>query len=84
MSDWTWDFDPSHIGEGLPSAVRAEVEWVAAELVFMGADADNAGRPIDRSGGLREFPLVHGPGFIKYLVAHHRHEIVIVHVTTLG
>jgi len=45
VSEWTWAFGPEHIGDGLPTDVRAEIERIAADLTFLEADSDAAGGP---------------------------------------
>ncbi|MFD3931774.1 hypothetical protein [Streptomyces sp. NBC_01356] len=86
MTDWSWDYNPSaeYITEGLPPGVVAEVERLATELAALGHDAVRIGRPVDREGGLREFDLLGGRGFISFLAVP-RHECVYVcNVTWYG
>ena len=47
------------------------------ELAALGHDAVKVGRPTDREGGLREFDLLAGRGFISFLAVP-RHECVYV------
>lgn len=78
MSDWTWDYntdDHAHVTGGLPPGVIAEVERIATEL--SGRDAETVGRPAGKSGGLREFDIFGGRGFISFLAVP-RHECVYV------
>ncbi|MFC9845748.1 hypothetical protein ACFWFF_32930 [Streptomyces sp. NPDC060223] len=86
MTDWSWDYNPSaeYITEGLPPGVVAEVERLATELAALGHDAVRIGRPVGREGGLREFDLLGGRGFISFLAVP-RHECVYVcNVTWYG
>ncbi|MFF9310851.1 hypothetical protein ACF1BS_08060 [Streptomyces sp. NPDC014748] len=79
MSDWTWDYNPSaeYVTEGLPVGVVAEVERLGTELAALGPDPVRVGRPTDREGGLREFDLLGGRGFISFLAVP-RHDCVYV------
>ncbi|MFD9574002.1 hypothetical protein ACFWBI_29700 [Streptomyces sp. NPDC059982] len=80
MSGWTWDYntdDHTHVTGGLPPGVIAEVERIATELSVLGRDAETVGRPTGRSGGLREFDILGGRGFISFLAVP-RHECVYV------
>ncbi|MEV7506181.1 hypothetical protein [Streptomyces sp. NPDC093018] len=79
MTDWAWDYNPSaeYITGGLPPGVGAEVERLAVELAALGHDAVKVGRPIDREGGLREFDILGGRGFISFLAVP-RHECVYI------
>ncbi|MFI6726210.1 hypothetical protein NRF20_27125 [Streptomyces sp. R-74717] len=79
MTGWTWDFNPSaeYITGGLPPGVVAEVERLATELTALGHDAVKVGRPLDKEGGLREFDLMGGRGFISFLAVP-RHECVYI------
>lgn len=86
MTDWAWDYKPSaeYITGGLPPGVVAEVERLAVELAALGRDAVKVGRPIDREGGLREFDVLGGRGFISFLAVP-RHECVyICNITWYG
>ncbi|GHI06976.1 hypothetical protein AQI88_34365 [Streptomyces cellostaticus] len=86
MTDWTWDYNPSaeYVTGGLPPGVVAEVERLTAEPAALGHDAVKVGRPLDREGGLREFDLLGGRGFISFLAVP-RHECVyICNVTWYG
>ncbi|WP_405687216.1 hypothetical protein [Streptomyces sp. NBC_00057] len=86
MTGWTWDYNPSaeYITGGLPPGVVAEVERLATELTALGHDAVKVGRPLDKEGGLREFDLMGGRGFISFLAVP-RHECVyICNVTWYG
>ncbi|MBD0424819.1 hypothetical protein AB0L35_26245 [Streptomyces sp. NPDC052309] len=86
MTDWSWDYNPSaeYVAGGLPPGVVAEVERLAGELAVLGHDSVRVGRPLDREGGLREFDLLGGRGFISFLPVP-RHECVYVcHVTWYG
>ena len=80
MSDWKWDYNPSeeHLTAGLPVGVVTEVERIATELAALGQDAETAGtRPEGKPGGLRNFPIFGGRGFIQFLAVP-RHECVYV------
>ncbi|MGW3494594.1 hypothetical protein [Streptomyces sp. NPDC001020] len=80
MSDWKWDYDPSeeYLTAGLPVGVIAEVERIATELAALGHDTGTAGsRPEGKPGGLRNFPIFGGRGFIQFLAVP-RHECVYV------
>ncbi|WP_251093814.1 hypothetical protein [Streptomyces sp. Caat 7-52] len=80
MTDWAWDYNPSaeYITDGLPpGGGGAEVERLAVELAALGQDAVKVGRPFDREGGLREFDILQGRGFISF-PAVPRHECVYV------
>jgi hypothetical protein len=86
VNGWTWDYNPSaeYITGGLPPGVVAEVERLATELAALGHDAVKVGRPLDREGGLREFDIMGGRGFISFLAVP-RHECVYVcNVTWYG
>lgn len=86
MTDWAWDYNPSaeYVTGGLSSGVVAEVERIATELAALGRDSTKVGRPIDREGGLREFDILGGRGFISFLSVP-RHECVYVcNVTWYG
>ncbi|MFJ8489548.1 hypothetical protein ACIRBZ_14455 [Streptomyces sp. NPDC094038] len=79
MTDWAWDYNPSaeYVTDGLPPGVVAEVERLATELAALGRDSVKVGRPLDRDGGLREFDLMGGRGFMSFLPVP-RHECVYV------
>lgn len=80
MTDWKWDYNPSeeYLTAGLPVGVVAEVERIATELAALGRDAEAAGsRPEDKPGGLRNFPIFGGRGFIQFLAVP-RHECVYI------
>ncbi|MFJ8659020.1 hypothetical protein [Streptomyces sp. NPDC093795] len=86
MSDWSWDYNPSaeYITSGLPVGVVAEVERLATERAALGHEATKVGRPLDREGGLREFDILAGRGFISFLAVP-RHECVyICNITWYG
>ncbi|WP_432139593.1 MULTISPECIES: hypothetical protein [unclassified Streptomyces] len=86
MTDWAWDYNPSaeYVTDGLPLGVVAEVERIAHELAALGHDSVKVGRPIDREGGLREFDILGGRGFVSFLSVP-RHECVyICNVTWYG
>ncbi|MFD8813322.1 hypothetical protein ACFV23_17975 [Streptomyces sp. NPDC059627] len=86
MTDWAWDYNPSaeYVADGLPPGVVAEVERLATELAALGQDSVKVGRPLDREGGLREFDILGGRGFISFLPVP-RHECVYVcNVTWYG
>ncbi|WP_234314524.1 MULTISPECIES: hypothetical protein [unclassified Streptomyces] len=55
----------------------AEVERIATELSALGRDAEAVGRPTRRTGGLREFDILGGRGFVSFLAVP-RHECVYV------
>jgi hypothetical protein len=79
VTDWSWDYNPSaeYITEGLPTGVVAEVERLTTELAALGEGSVRIGRPTDREGGLREFDILGGRGFISFLPVP-RHECVYV------
>ncbi|MGW4910080.1 hypothetical protein [Streptomyces sp. NPDC004270] len=86
MTDWAWDYNPSaeYVMDGLLPGVVAEVERLATELAALGQDSVKVGRPLDREGGLREFDILGGRGFISFLPVP-RHECVYVcNVTWYG
>jgi hypothetical protein len=86
VTDWAWDDNPSaeYVTGGLPPGVVAEVERLATEPAALGHDSVKVGRPLDREGGLREFDILGGRGFISFLAVP-RHECVyICNVTWYG
>ncbi|TQL21234.1 hypothetical protein [Streptomyces sp. SLBN-134] len=87
MSDWKWDYNPSqeHLTGGLPVGVIAEVERIATELAALGRDAELAGsRPEDRPGGLRNFPLFGGRGFLQFLAVPGHECVYICNIVWMG
>ncbi|MEV6163103.1 hypothetical protein AB0L71_14465 [Streptomyces sp. NPDC052052] len=86
MTGWTWDYNPSaeYITGGLPPGVVAEVERLATELAALGHDAVKVGRPLDREGGLREFDLMGGRGFLSFLAVPRHACVYICNVTWYG
>ncbi|MET8180663.1 hypothetical protein [Streptomyces sp. NPDC005336] len=42
------------------------------------------GRPFDREGGLREFDILGGRGFINFLAVARHHRIYVCNVTWYG
>ncbi|MFE0135015.1 hypothetical protein ACFWY6_26110 [Streptomyces sp. NPDC059037] len=86
MTDWTWDYNPSaeYITDGLPPGVVAEVERLVTELAALGHDAVKVGRPVDREGGLREFDLLGGRGFISFLAVPRHTCVYVCNVTWCG
>ncbi|MET7762866.1 hypothetical protein ABZS71_12825 [Streptomyces sp. NPDC005393] len=62
----------------------AEVERLATELAALGVDAAKVGRPFDREGGLREFDILGGRGFINFLAVARHHRIYVCNVTWHG
>ncbi|MFF5130223.1 hypothetical protein ACFY41_25220 [Streptomyces syringium] len=85
MTDWSWEYDPDEtlVSGGLPVGVTAEVERVATELAALGPDAETAGRPEGRVGGLRECDIFGGQGFITFLaIARHR-RVYVTRITCL-
>ncbi|MFC8368272.1 hypothetical protein ACIA6T_34060 [Streptomyces sp. NPDC051740] len=87
MSDWKWDYNPSeeHLTGGLPVGVIAEVERIATELAALGRDAELAGsRPEDRPGGLRNFPLFGGRGFLQFLAVPGHECVYICNIVWFG
>ncbi|MET9434274.1 hypothetical protein [Streptomyces sp. NPDC006551] len=86
MNDWSWDCNPSqeYITDGLPPGVVAEVERLVTELAALGNEAPKVGRPIDREGGLREFDILGGRGFISFLAAPRRECVYIRDITWYG
>lgn len=67
MNSWKWDCNPSeeYLTAGLPVGVVAGVERLATEIAALGEESVRIGRPIDREGGLREFDLMGGRGFMR-------------------
>ncbi|GGP50941.1 hypothetical protein [Streptomyces abikoensis] len=86
MSDWTWEYNPSeeHVARGFPPGVLAEVERLAVELAALGPDAATVGRPIDREGGLREFDILNGRGFISFLAVPRHQCVYVCNITWYG
>ena len=86
MSDWSWDYNPSeaYITEGLPPGVVAEVERLATEIAALGQEATRIGRPFDREGGLREFDILGGRGFISFLAVPRHTCVYVCNVTWYG
>jgi hypothetical protein len=86
VSDWSWDYNPSqeYITSGLPPGVVAEVERLATELAALGNEANKVGRPIDREGGLREFDILGGRGFISFLAVPRHECLYVCNVTWYG
>ncbi|PJE96090.1 hypothetical protein CUT44_20075 [Streptomyces carminius] len=86
MSDWKWDYNPdeTYIAGGLPPGVVAEVERIATELAALGPDAVRVGRPFDREGGLREFDILGGRGFISFLAVPRQQCVYVCGVTWYG
>ncbi|WP_433892508.1 hypothetical protein [Streptomyces sp. CA-111067] len=86
MSEWTWDYNPSaeYLTAGLPPGVVAEVERLATELAAIGPDSTKVGRPFDREGGLREFDILNGRGFISFLPVPRHDCVYICHITWYG
>ncbi|TVL87185.1 hypothetical protein [Streptomyces sp. SAJ15] len=82
MSDWTWDWNPSHehVAKGLPPGVVAEVERLASELAVLGRDVMKVGWPEDKEGGLREFDILSGRGFFSFLAVPRHGAIYICHI----
>jgi hypothetical protein len=83
VTDWAWEYNPSeqHVAGGLPPGVVAEVERVATELAALGGDAAKVGRPLDREGGLREFDILGGRGFISFLAVPRHQRIYVCNIT---
>ncbi|MFC5721376.1 hypothetical protein ACFP1Z_14485 [Streptomyces gamaensis] len=86
MTDWSWEYNPSeeHVADGLPLGVIAEVERLATEIAALGYDATKIGRPIDRAGGLREFDILGGRGFINFLAVPRHQCIYVCNITWYG
>ncbi|MEU4208653.1 hypothetical protein AB0F13_01390 [Streptomyces sp. NPDC026206] len=86
MTDWTWDYDPSeeYVAGKLPPGVVAEVERLATELSALGNGSAKVGRPVDREGGLREFDILSGRGFISFLAVPRQRCVHICNVTWYG
>ncbi|ORT61867.1 hypothetical protein [Streptomyces sp. CB03238] len=86
MTDWTWDYNPSqeYLTDGLPPGVVAEVERLATELAALGDEATRVGRPIDREGGLREFDILSGRGFISFLAVPRHACVYLCNITWYG
>lgn len=86
MTDWAWECNPrqEHVASGLPPGVVAEVERLATELAALGVHAAAVGRPLNREGGLREFDILSGRGFISYLATPRHHRIYVCNITWYG
>ncbi|WP_406330825.1 hypothetical protein [Streptomyces sp. NBC_00203] len=86
MTDWAWDYNPSveYVTDGLPTGVVAEVERLAIELAALGHDSVKVGRPLDREGGLREFDILGGRGFISFLPVPRHACVYLCNVTWYG
>ncbi|MFF9481311.1 hypothetical protein [Streptomyces sp. NPDC014733] len=86
MTDWAWDCNPSaeYVTEGLPPGVVAEVERLTTELAALGPEAAKVGRPFDREGGLREFDLMRGRGFLSFLAVPRHRCVYVCNVTWYG
>ncbi|AGP59140.1 hypothetical protein [Streptomyces rapamycinicus] len=86
MTDWTWEYNPSeeHVAGGLAPGVMAEVMRLATELAALGVDAAKVGRPLDREGGLREFDILGGRGFISFLAVARHHCVYVCNITWYG
>jgi hypothetical protein len=86
VNEWTWEYNPSeeHIAGGLPPGVVAETARLATELAALGFDAAKVGRPLDREGGLREFDILSGRGFISFLAVPRHHCIYICSIVWYG
>jgi hypothetical protein len=83
---WGWEYNPDeeHVAGGLPPGVVAEVERLATELAVLGAGAASVGRPLDREGGLREFDILRGRGFISFLVVPRHQRLYVCNITWYG
>lgn len=83
MTGWMWEYNPSeeYLTGGLPPGVLAEVERLATELAALGPEAAKVGRPIDREGGLREFDILGGRGFISFLVVPRHQRVYVCGIT---
>ncbi|MGW7003823.1 hypothetical protein ACWGCW_13595 [Streptomyces sp. NPDC054933] len=86
MNDWTWEYNPNeeHVVGGLPPGVVAEVERLTTELAALGGDAAKIGRPTGREGGLREFDIFNGRGFISFLTVPRHQCVYVCSVTWYG
>ncbi|MFH8288432.1 hypothetical protein [Streptomyces sp. NPDC018059] len=86
MTDWSWDWNPSeeYLTDGVPPGVVAEVERLTTELAALGPDSVRVGRPIDREGGLREFDLLGGRGFISFLPVPRHACVYVCNITWYG
>ncbi|BBB00197.1 hypothetical protein RVR_7154 [Actinacidiphila reveromycinica] len=86
MNEWTWDYNPSadYLTNGLPPGVIAEVERLATELAALGRDSTKVGRPFDREGGLREFDILNGRGFISFLSVPRHACVYVCNITFYG
>ncbi|MEV5874313.1 hypothetical protein AB0L75_08805 [Streptomyces sp. NPDC052101] len=62
----------------------AEVERLVAELAALGHDAVKVGRPLDREGGLREFDILGGRGFISFLAVPRHACVYVCNITWYG
>ncbi|MHB9860994.1 hypothetical protein [Streptomyces sp. YIM S03343] len=62
----------------------AEVERIAQELAALGHDSVKVGRPLDREGGLREFDILGGRGFISFLPVPRHACVYVCNVTWYG
>jgi hypothetical protein len=85
VTDWAWEYgsDPEYVTAGLPPGVIAEVERLAPELAALGPEAAKIGRPVDRDGGLREFDILSGRGFISFLAVPRHQRVYICNITWL-
>lgn len=73
-----WRPREEYLTAGLPVGVVTEVERIATELAAPGREAEMAGgRPEGKPGGLRNFPIFGGRGFIQFLAVP-RHECVYI------
>nr|WP_202489670.1 MULTISPECIES: hypothetical protein [unclassified Streptomyces] len=68
----------------MPVGVVAEVERLGTELAALGPDSVRVGRPTDREGGLREFDLLGGRGFISFLAVPRHDCVYVCNVTWYG
>ncbi|MBO1337136.1 hypothetical protein [Streptomyces sp. VRA16 Mangrove soil] len=86
MTDWTWEYGTSaeYVTSGLPPGVVAEVERLATELAALGESAVRVGRPIGKEGGLREFDILSGRGFISFLAIPRHACVYVCNVTWYG
>ncbi|RPE43057.1 hypothetical protein EDD90_6228 [Streptomyces sp. Ag109_O5-1] len=86
MTDSAWDYNPSaeYVTDGLPPGVVAEIERLATELAALGQDSVKVGRPLDREGGLRQFDLFGGRGFMSFLPVPRHEGIYVCNITWHG
>nr|WP_157164666.1 hypothetical protein [Streptomyces typhae] len=68
----------------MPVGVVAEVERIVTELAALGPDSVRVGRPLDREGGLREFDILGGRGFVSFLPVPRNKCVYVCNITWYG